>query len=1320
MLSMVVFYYARRGVREVARIVPRKRPILRDKCDVMTLTSWWTERRFVKQKKFKIGPKPKYYAISRSKGARIARKKTKRKPCIFICTANAASENDKEDRSRIKEIKFDSDSFAIGIDTFASRCMTNNIDHFVKHTPCGQSQRNKITVADGGNMAVEGIGTMLWKLEDDDGVVHKLKITNALCVPKIEHCLLSPQHVAQALQKKRDSMHASQYAEKCAFVMPGFRKTVNNSKRTNVPRMHSAPGFMHYRASACAMEYKWDYEECEHVCCRAVTPKELEKYEAFTFSKPKISEEFINSEETADAEAKEIKQEHAPPFSEEQKEKSADDQVIEAESDQGELMRWHCRLGHLSFRKLKILAALGILPRRLLNAKTPKCATCVYSSMTKKPWKVKGDANRRNIHPAQKPGDCISVDTMESRTPGFVAQLKGRLTKRRYKYATVFKDHYSDLVYIHLHEENDGESITQAKTAFEACASKHNVKVKHYHADNGRFADNKFISSVKERGQTISFCATCAHHQNGRAEKAIRDLSEKARAVLFQSVNRWPSESSVHLWPYALRYVANVKNHFPDKIDGTSPMDRFAGSNVAPSLRNMHSFACPAYALDTRLQSNKSIPKWQPRSRLGLNLGPSPRHARNVNLILNLQTGTVSPQFHVQYDDFFETVRDAPATPKENVWCKLAGFSTRVIKPEMPLPNETKVQEECIPAAAEIEESSDATNALETTSAMQDLEGDITQIDDAVAPRRSGRTRKMTEAGIQNQEQKDLAFSAYFDAFHEEDYKIQEDMDDPIAFKASADPDTMCYHQAMRAPDKGHFVTAMIKEVEDHVQRKHWELIPISEVPPGTKILDSVWAMKRKRDIMTRKVCKYKARLNVHGGQQEFGVNYFQTCSPVVNWFSIRMIMLLSLLNNWSTKQIDFALAYPQVEIECDLHMKLPHGFETTAGNNKSHVLKLKRNLHGQRQAGKIWYDHLVAGLKKIGYVQSKVDECVFYKGKTIFFCCVDDGVFVGPNENEINESIKALQALKYDIEINGDIDDYLGINFKRCTDGSIKLTQPHLTQQIIDEIKLSDRLVNKETPAAPSKIMRRSENEPKFNNRFHCRRIIGKLNFLERGTRPDIAYAVHQCARFSEDPKVSHGQAIEHIVRYLKETKDEGITLKPGDESFKVYVDSDFCGQWDKLTAEEDASTSKSRTGHVITCAGCPVLWNSKLQTHVALSTAEAEHIALSQALRDTIPIMQLIKEIKEKGFDVKVSSPQVTCKAFEDNEGALELARFPKMRPRTKHINQMYHHFRSHVAKGEIEIFPIDTEVQIGDMFAKPLPKEQFMRLRLKLMGF
>ena len=137
----------------------------------------------------------------------------------------------------------------------------------------------------------------------------------------------------------------------------------------------------------------------------------------------------------------------------------------------------------------------------------------------------------------------------------------------------------------------------------------------------------------------------------------------------------------------------------------------------------------------------------------------------------------------------------------------------------------------------------------------------------------------------------------------------QDDVDDPIAFKASSDHDTMCHHQAMKTPDRKDFTKAMTKEVEDHAEKGHWELIPIEDAPKDTKVMDSVWSMKRKWDNKTRKIHEHKARLNVHGGQQEFGVNYFQTYSLVFNWFSTRTIMLLSLTNNWHTKQVDFVLA---------------------------------------------------------------------------------------------------------------------------------------------------------------------------------------------------------------------------------------------------------------------------------------------------------------------------------------------------------------------------------------------------------------------------
>jgi hypothetical protein len=172
--------------------------------------------------------------------------------------------------------------------------------------------------------------------------------------------------------------------------------------------------------------------------------------------------------------------------------------------------------------------------------------------------------------------------------------------------------------------------------------------------------------------------------------------------------------------------------------------------------------------------------------------------------------------------------------------------------------------------------------------------------------------------------------------------------------------------------------------------------------------------------------------------------------------------------------------------------------------------------------------------------------------------------------------------------------------------------------------------------------------------------------------------------------------------------------------KSLEVYADADFAGNWNKGTAPDDPSTAKSRTGFVITFAGCPITWSSKLQTQIALSSTEAEYIALSQSLRDAIPIMQFLEELKTHGFDVFSTEPKVYCKAFEDNSGALELARLPKMRPRTKHINLKYHHFREHVRLGKIFIYPISTHDQLADIFTKPLPQNTFIKLRKKLLHF
>jgi hypothetical protein len=180
-----------------------------------------------------------------------------------------------------------------------------------------------------------------------------------------------------------------------------------------------------------------------------------------------------------------------------------------------------------------------------------------------------------------------------------------------------------------------------------------------------------------------------------------------------------------------------------------------------------------------------------------------------------------------------------------------------------------------------------------------------------------------------------------------------------------------------------------------------------------------------------------------------------------------------------------------------------------------------------------------------------------------------------------------------------------------------------------------------------------------------------------------------------------------------LKKTRDLWLKFKPDSKKgFEFYCDANFSQNWNKGFAAVDPSTAKSQSGWIIFYARCPISWASKLQSQVALSTTKAEYIAMSQSLCDIIPVMNLLQEMREGDFQVACTEPHVYCKGFEDNSGALELARLPKLCPRTKHINVCYHHFCEHVRKRLIKIFPIDTKDQIADALTKALPQNDFQR--------
>jgi hypothetical protein len=528
----------------------------------------------------------------------------------------------------------------------------------------------------------------------------------------------------------------------------------------------------------------------------------------------------------------------------------------------------------------------------------------------------------------------------------------------------------------------------------------------------------------------------------------------------------------------------------------------------------------------------------------------------------------------------------------------------------------------------------------------------------------------------------------------------------------------------MQEADSDKFKEAMLKEVKDQMENGNFTVVPISKVPKGKTILPAVWQMRRKRDIRTREVKKYKARLNIDGSRMQQGIHYDQTYAPVASWKFIRLLLIMVAKNGWYSKQLDYVLAFPQAPVEKEIYMMIPKGFALNIPNaNEEHVLKLHKNVYGQKQAGRVWNKYLVDKLiNELKFKQSKVDECVFYRGKTLYVLYTDDSLLAGPDQNEIDQIVKDLKKANLNITDEGDIQDFLGVNISMKDNGTIHLTQPHLIDQILKDLTLTDeKTKSKDTPAKSSQLLKRDKLGEDFDGSFHYRSVIGKLNYLEKATRSDIAYISHQCARFTESPKACHARALRWLGKYLLKTRNRGLILKPQKgKGLEVYVDADFSGNWDPKSPEGDRDTARSRHGYIIMYEGCPMIWKSQLQTEIAMSSTESEYIGISYALREVIPIMELLKEMKQLKFPIKQTKPQIHCKVFEDNSGALEMAKTHKYRPRTKHLNVKLHHFRDYVTRGEISIHKIDTKEQLADYLTKPVNLDILEHLRPKVMGW
>ena len=295
---------------------------------------------------------------------------------------------------------FDTDSHAIGVDNHTSRTMNNDINQFIS----ALVPEPDLTVKGaGGNLQVMGSGTLGWRIQDNTGKIHTIIEKDAIYVPKRHTCLLSPQHWAQGLNDnspKLDGTWCETYANRCILEwnQRKCKRTIRfNKYSTNTPIIYLAPGY-----NVCKKKI-----DILDVVAKSAQLCQRVSYPSKTSDEPTIKEENITNFLPSNVIHEDIQEENE----------------LDSISSAGELLRWHHRLGHVSFTRMRILMMLGILPKKLLTVKTPMCASCKEKKMTKKPVRVKGSKKRNKLKEVFSPGECVSVDQLESRTPGFIGVL---------------------------------------------------------------------------------------------------------------------------------------------------------------------------------------------------------------------------------------------------------------------------------------------------------------------------------------------------------------------------------------------------------------------------------------------------------------------------------------------------------------------------------------------------------------------------------------------------------------------------------------------------------------------------------------------------------------------------------------------------------------------------------------------------------------------------------------------------------------------------------------------------------------------------------
>ena len=515
---------------------------------------------------------------------------------------------------------------------------------------------------------------------------------------------------------------------------------------------------------------------------------------------------------------------------------------------------------------------------------------------------------------------------------------------------------------------------------------------------------------------------------------------------------------------------------------------------------------------------------------------------------------------------------------------------------------------------------------------------------------------------------------------------------------------------------------AELKEMKNHETNGSFVRVTMNEVPKGRRIHKLVWVYKLKRDGTA------KARLCVQGCTLEGGIDYDQTFASALKYCSARGLFAYAARHGCLVRSIDFVAAYLQgdfVEGEV-VYVHMPDGYSELAPDGRPYVLKVVKPVYGIQQSGRRLQRKVIPWLEKVGLRQlDDSDNCCWVyddpKGKEIFAI----GVYVDnlqvvhsakldENGDPIDRNsyyYKFITQLRKDWDIvdEGPMVDLLGIQVLNNDDKSITLHQekyidgmlsrfyPHGLPQHTNRSSLPFSLKIRERVL---EALDQNANEciyPELIKEYQQK--LGSLMYCCTACRVDVAYPVHLLCRCMSKPTPDLMLEVDHVFAYLKRHRSVGLT---------------FSSKTSTLIGFSDASweTRNSTSGWLCRWQSAPLAWGSNKQKCTALSSCEAEIIALSEAAKDMIYFRKFLK-----GLDP--SFVQGPSELSTDNQAARDLSYNPENHNKTKHVERRHFYIRDMVEALELRVPLVGTKDNHADFLTKPLEPKTFFALRALIMN-